>query len=132
MVHVRHVSTYRLIVFALVSLVLILGGLFYAIYAGWQSDTSQSPVVTGPTTVTGKIVCLPHKDQNGPQTLECAYGLQAADGTYYGLQGLSQEDLITGRLTAGAKVTVHGTMQAVDNGEKYAVVGNIKVESVDE
>lgn len=38
-------------------------------------------------TLEGVAVCLPHKDTDGPQTLECAVGIKTDDGTYYGISG---------------------------------------------
>ena len=34
---------------------------------------------------SGEYVCLPPKDTNGPQTLECAVGLKLYDGSYIAL-----------------------------------------------
>ncbi len=48
----------------------------------------QSPSVPPQGTaisVRGTMVCLPHKDTSGPQTMECAFGIKADDGRYYGL-----------------------------------------------
>jgi hypothetical protein len=131
MVRTKHISAYHVTVFALASMVLIMAGLLYVVYAGWQSHDAQLSVVAGQMVMAGKIVCLPHKDQTGMQTMECAYGMQGADGTYYGLQGLSQEDLMSGKLAVGTKVNVHGTLQPAKSDEKYAVAGNIMVKSVE-
>ena len=131
MVHFNRTFGYRMTVFGLLCLVGVVSILLYVVYADWRSSNKQPNIVPGSVVVGGKIVCLPHKDQGGPQTLECAYGLEAVDGTYYGLEGLNQEDLISGRLTAGAKVVVHGRLHSASKDEKYAVAGNITVESVD-
>lgn len=55
--------------------------------------TAPEPAVPNQPSVTvshevileGKIICLPHRDTSGPQTMECAYGIQASDGSNYSL-----------------------------------------------
>lgn len=39
----------------------------------------------GRIVVKGVMVCLPHKNTSGPQTLECAYGLKDDENRYYAL-----------------------------------------------
>ncbi|MFA6601626.1 MAG: hypothetical protein WCT02_02075 [Candidatus Paceibacterota bacterium] len=34
-------------------------------------------------TLSGLYVCLPHANKTGPQTEECAFGIQTDDGIYY-------------------------------------------------
>ena len=36
-------------------------------------------------SLTGIYLCLPHRDTSGPQTMECALGMQTDDGAYYAL-----------------------------------------------
>lgn len=36
-------------------------------------------------SLSGTYVCLPHRNQNGPQTLECAFGLKTDTGEYYAI-----------------------------------------------
>lgn len=36
-------------------------------------------------TIEGVWECLPHKDQSGPQTMECAFGIMAQDGKHYAI-----------------------------------------------
>lgn len=86
------------------------------------------PAEGEPITVQGEMVCLPHRDQTGPQTLECAFGLLAEDGTYYALrdtdptyQNVSQP--------MGVPVEVVGTFTA-QNDTKYQSVGIIVVDSI--
>lgn len=43
-------------------------------------------------TLTGTFMCLPHKEQGEFETMECAFGMQTADGKYYAVDlGLSSE-----------------------------------------
>jgi hypothetical protein len=61
-------------------------------------------------TLSGTYLCLPHVDMSGPQTMECAFGLQTDDGIYYaidfGLMSQTPPELSTGqRITASGVVT---------------------------
>ena len=60
---------------------------FYAlnnyIYKEKQGDGKVSEPYRA--TLTGVQTCLPHKDTSGPQTLECAIGMQTDVGEYYAL-----------------------------------------------
>lgn len=49
------------------------------------ASQSKAPTDSIQGTFSGEIVCLPHKG-DGPQTLECAFGLQADDGRFYKVQ----------------------------------------------
>jgi len=85
---------------------------------------TQAPAGNAQTTLAGTFVCLPHKG-DGPQTLECAYGLRTDDGRYYALQfdppfpadiEMDKQVEIIGNLTTGAD-------------SKYDIVGTIKIQS---
>ncbi|HET9411886.1 MAG TPA: hypothetical protein VFO38_03500 [Candidatus Saccharimonadales bacterium] len=85
------------------------------------SATPPSPI-----TATGNLVCLPHKNvaPGQPQTLECAIGLKAQDGNFYGLSGLSQQDSTT---DFSKTVNVSGTLVPPEANNKYDIRGTIKV-----
>jgi hypothetical protein len=83
-------------------------------------------------TIAGEVVCLPHKDREGPQTMECAFGLLALNGNYYGLANLNQDDLISGRINTGDEVRVTGTIIPPQPQNIYDVIGIIEVEVVEE
>lgn len=92
---------------------------------GNQTPTNPSTPGT-PTTLTGTIVCLPHKG-DGPSTMECAFGLKASNGKYYALRNLWEiNPLLT---TTDIQVRVVGTLHAPETGEKYDIVGSIDVTS---
>lgn len=75
--------------------------------------------------ITGQITCLPHKDKEGPQTLECAIGLQVGD-LYYSLS-FKDNSGFTG---TGKSVFVRGKFTpSTDQNEKYDIVGRIEVAS---
>ena len=63
------------------------------------------------TTITGGVVCLPHKDTSGPQTLECAYGIKLADNTYYALRDSDSTYANISLLPTGKQARVTGTLK---------------------
>jgi hypothetical protein len=83
-------------------------------------------------TLIGKSTCLPHKNTSGPQTLECAIGIQAIDGSYYSLD-LSLIDMQTASKAQAAprmKVEGHFTpAEALSSNtwHKYNMKGIVKV-----
>lgn len=102
-----------------------------------QSSTNQdnqgSTPANGETiTVEGEYVCLP-KEGDGPQTLECALGLSAADGTYYALdftQLMGGDPTAAGAYNTGDQLRITGTYEAHES--IYLSEGVITVESVEE
>lgn len=91
--------------------------------------------VSGPITVSGKITCLP-KTSSGPQTLECAIGLQGTDGRHYGLKNLFQYDPEYRFSMGGLRVEVSGIFSLEEmwgpDGNKYDVIGIIDITSIRE
>ncbi len=84
----------------------------------------------GDITVRGQVVCLPHRDTTGPQTLECALGLQADDGRYFGLReadGNIVPQVINAQMNTPVEVAGKFT-SFLDT--KYQSVGVIDVESL--
>ncbi|HVZ66754.1 MAG TPA: hypothetical protein VG917_00660 [Patescibacteria group bacterium] len=79
--------------------------------------------------VKGEIVCLPHKDKKGPQTLECAYGLKTKTGKYYALRDTSSNYANLTSKPNGSNVTIHGTLEVIP-GTKYDTVGVISISSI--
>ncbi len=89
------------------------------------------PVDT-PITMEGEIVCLPHRDKTGVQTLECAYGFFGIDNRYYGLKNLNQMDLVEGKITTGQQIQISGTLLSEPSNveeKMYDIAGTIEVES---
>lgn len=84
---------------------------------------------TQDTTATfeGKIVCLPHKRTDGPQTLECATGLLTDDGKYYALH-IEHPSSLASQAGNDKRVRITGTLsQEAD--DKYQNEGTIQVKS---
>ena len=83
----------------------------------------------GPITIEGKMVCLPHRDTEGPQTLECAFGLLDdrdryfalvdTDPTYKNISGVGMEK----------RVRVEGSFK-LRTGSSYQDVGLIEVSKI--
>lgn len=79
------------------------------------------------TTLRGQVICLPHRDTSGPQTLECAYGLKADDGNSYAINA----NLVSQEIPAynvGDTIKANGTITPIeqlsaDIWQKYDVVG---------
>lgn len=87
-------------------------------------------------TVSGTSICLPHKDQTGPQTLECMVGFQGDDGNNYGLDFTPLESGEARMLVeSGVRVEVEGVVTPIemlssDHWMKYDAAGIISVTSV--
>lgn len=92
-----------------------------------QQDAANIPP-DGDITISGTIVCLPHKDTTGPQTLECAYGLQGADENYYMLRDTMATSGPSRIVTfpTDTNVEIEGIFTALED-EVYATVGMIDV-----
>lgn len=100
-----------------------------------QKQSRPNQIEPYEATLTGKYVCLPHRDQSGPQTLECALGLRTESGEYYALDlnALSPETL---NLATGSHFTATGTVTPIEqlssnHWQKYQVIGILTVESVE-
>ncbi|MEO6508853.1 MAG: DUF4173 domain-containing protein, partial [Patescibacteria group bacterium] len=97
-----------------------------------MNGTITSMPVTGTPTeqatkisVTGTYTCLPHKDTTGPQTMECAFGIQTPDGSHYALR---LEQPLIYEFKSGERVTVEGSLFPTEEGGKYDIKGVIHVE----
>jgi hypothetical protein len=71
-------------------LILLVIGLAIVGLMIWSAQTKPAgpeprDIVRTPLTLTGTYLCLPHRDTSGPQTLECALGLQTDNGDYYAI-----------------------------------------------
>ncbi len=58
-------------------------------------------------TITGTYLCLPHLDTSGPQTEECAFGIQDTVGTFYAVNFGASADAMQ-QFQANARVRVEG------------------------
>lgn len=95
-----------------------------ALESAW---TPENMPPAGVLSVSGTIACLPHANQSGAVTLECAIGLAGDDGNYYGLTNLPQDAIVSGAITTGQSYTASGYFTPRERDEKYAIVGTISV-----
>jgi len=82
------------------------------------------------TTLSGRLACLPNKNTSGPITLECAYGLRLANGTYYAIDttDIAPDEIF--RFSTGTQVTVVGVVTPIEelstnSWSKYDIKGVI-------
>lgn len=117
---------YLPIILAISVFALVAVGGYFLFGPGAPSPIPPTPAPApqpGPITVKGEVTCLP-KPGPGPHTLECAIGLRGDDGAHYGLINYQYYD-------TGVRVRVFGTFIPKEPSEKYDVVGNINVSSVE-
>lgn len=82
------------------------------------------------TSIKGTVVCLPHKDTSGVQTLECAFGIKDEKGKHYGLKDTDRNYRNISALPTGKDVRVYGTLGASLDA-RYDTVGTIEVSRID-
>lgn len=87
--------------------------------------------------IEGRVDCLPHRDKTGPQTLECAFGIQSKDNKYYGLEYdplrlLSDNPRVvfSDIIIPGQKVVITGVL-TLDQDSQYDRIGTIEVVSIE-
>lgn len=81
-------------------------------------------VPSQPISLTGELICLPHKQTDGPQTLECAFGLKSENGDNYAISD-PQMKFVTA-MTNGQKYRVTGLFLP-ETDSKYDIVGTIEL-----
>lgn len=80
-----------------------------------------------PATLTGVYLCLPHVNVDGPQTEECAFGIQTDDGAYYAIN-FSAMSQLSPMISAGQRITASGVVTPIerlstDHWRKYPISG---------
>lgn len=113
--------------------IILLGGLAYTLNRTEQATAPipdvQIDSATSVVRIRGKMICLPHRDTTGPQTLECALGLQDDEGNNYALSDTDPEYRNISSISQNQTVTVEGILKPQPD-SKYAVVGVIEISSV--
>lgn len=89
----------------------------------------QEIPATGAVSIDGTMVCLPHKDMSGPQTLECAIGLEDGQGRYFALDETALGAPGPSDIATGKQVRVEGTFTPRTD-SLYQDIGVIKVTSI--
>jgi len=74
-------------------------------------------------TISGESVCLPHRDSTGPQTMECALGIQTKSGAFYAVTG-------SDTWSTQQRVQVTGTLIPATGNENYDIDATIDVTKV--
>lgn len=123
-------SKHRSVLLIVCAILLVIG---IAAIAKTQFDrrTPDMPEGYGQVTLRGETVCLPHKDTDGPTTLECAFGLRAANGDYYALDmsAVAEEGVF---FDTGKNMTLKGIIDSSEAAaSKYDIQGTLRVNSVE-
>ena len=117
-------------------LLIVVGGFFalnHYIYQQKQAPNPSPPPMLEDKrgSLSGEYVCLPHTDTDGPQTMECAFGLKTDVGEYYAVDFhlMSQDDP---QLQIGDRFTANGMIVPVqelstDYWQKYPIKGIFSV-----
>ena len=110
------------------AIVILAGGYVWAVKYQKTPATQPQNQTQQTFTKTGDVACLPHKGP-GPTTQECALGLKADDGKYYGLIGSKTAGLGT---MDGERVSITGILKDGTQNpfDKYDTVGIIEVQSI--
>jgi len=102
---------------------------FFVLNAYIYTEKQRSGEIVEPyrATLSGEYVCLPHIDESGPQTDECANGIKTDVGEYYAvdLNLMSQSQIL---LVVGQNFTANGVITPIerlstDLWKKYPVIG---------
>lgn len=96
-----------------------------------MTEEVPEAMISRRVTLTGRQVCLPHRDTMGPQTLECAMGIQTNDGKYYALD-FTLMSQIPPTIQNGKTFTASGLLTPVqmlstDQWQKYNMEGIFSV-----
>lgn len=97
-----------------------------AVKAPSNGGNMKLPSTEGKVRLHGKLVCLPHKNMDGPQTLECASGFKSDDDKYYGIKDNNQK---VGSTPYNEPVVIDGEF-VKESSDLYQMEGSIIVESI--
>ncbi len=100
-----------------------------SVYLYFDGEKLIAVPPAGPITITGTMVCLPHKDTEGPQTLECAFGLLDDSGRYFALSDTDPEYKNVAGVPTNSRVEVQGNFK-LQLGSKYQDIGIIEVAKI--
>ncbi|HEY0979348.1 MAG TPA: copper resistance protein NlpE [Candidatus Paceibacterota bacterium] len=98
-------------------------------------ETAREAALPEERTLLGAQTCLPHRDTTGPQTLECAIGFLADDGSYYALDLARLDEAQGALLMSGVRVEATGTVTpsmllSTDQWTRYQMEGVFSVTEV--
>lgn len=87
-------------------------------------------------TIVGTYTCLPHRDTNGPQTMECAFGVRdEVTGAHYAVDTRLMASTVWMDIPTGARVSIEGIVTlaealSTDMWRKYDITGIISATSM--
>lgn len=122
----------KIFIITTVFFALLVGGFFALNHYIYQQKQIPNPppspnLENKRGSLSGEYVCLPHVDTEGPQTMECAFGLKTDEGEYYAvdLHLMSQPDP---QLQIGDHFTANGLIVPIeeissDHWRKYPIKG---------
>jgi len=112
----QYIGIVILIIAAIISIIALVGFLM---------KPKNNNIVESQISISGELVCLPHKNTSGgPTTLECTYGLKADDGRYYSLINYNAIDY-----KVSDQLNVTGNLKA-EQSTIYDISGVIEVEQI--
>lgn len=79
-------------------------------------------------TFEGTVVCMPHKNTDGPQTLECAIGIKTEEGAYYSIKTNDLQHELNSKAGSDKKVRITGAVTA-DPSPIYQSSGVLNLEA---
>lgn len=109
-----------------IALLLFVTSLAFLALFNLASVNSSNNQVSSYVTVTGNLVCLPHKGGGDAVTLECAFGLKSDDGRYYALTDSPNELL---QQDFDDRIKIRGILNQPDPSSHYDIAGSIAVKS---
>ena len=118
-----------------VGVVVLLTIIIFTVVAFLVTRGSYAPSASdhhdGKATVKGLAVCLPHKNTDGPQTLECAIGIRDDKGVYYSLSDSDESYSNISTVQTGKTYEVTGNLEERSD-PKYQTAGIVRIESISE
>lgn len=112
-------KTHRIIIFLIVVAVVAIA--VVSVVRAPSTDKNN-----GGVTRSGEVVCLPHRNSDGPQTLECAAGLKVGN-TYYGLRNSNTDGAGLAEFV-GKKIEVTGK-ESTEKDSIYKIDSTILVDN---
>lgn len=119
----------KVIAFVVLATIAIFAAVAFLVTRGSHAPSAPINSSDGTATVSGLAVCLPHKNTEGPQTLECAIGLKDDKGIYYSLSDTDQTYANIAKVQTGTRYEVSGNLEERSD-PKYATAGIIRVEKL--
>lgn len=108
-----------------IAILLITAGAFYLALNMNPKTVPEETFEPYQATLSGTYLCLPHVDTSGPQTMECAFGLQTDDGIYYAID-FNLMSQTPPQISTGQRITANGVVTPVerlstDHWRKYPI-----------